>query len=209
MLGQEIINLFPTPIMTTDIDVVLEEEDINAFKNLEMVRYPIDNGSHSKDLNVIEPKQFSLLRSSILNHFYDYLDYLSVSKFDYDWFISSSWVNLHKPGDYSHRHFHTNSIISAIYYLDIPENSGNTIFELDEQDNRLHMPTVKLKFFEPNMYNSERVELKAITGNCVFFPSRLRHSVTKNKSDQNRYSIAMNFFFKGDTSDGQNRLELK
>ena len=91
----------------------------------------------------------------------------------------------------------------------MPEGSGDTIFELDETENRLHMPTVKLKFFEPNMYNSEKAQFKAETGKLLFFPSRLRHSVTKNKTNQNRYTIAMNFFFKGDTSDGQNKLILK
>lgn len=209
MLNQEIINLFPTPVMHVPVDVVLEPSDIEHFKNLEYQRYPINNGSYTKDLNVLEPRRFSLLKSCIYNHFYDYLDYMSVSKFDYDWYMSAAWVNLHKPDDFSHRHFHTNSIISAIYYLDVPEGSGDTIFELDETENRLHMPTVKLKFFEPNMYNSEKAQIKAETGKLLFFPSRLRHSVTKNKTNQNRYSIAMNFFFKGDTSDGQNKLILK
>ena len=84
----EIINLFPTPVMHVPVDVVLEPSDIEHFKNLEYQRYPINNGSYTKDLNVLEPRRFSLLKSCIYNHFYDYLDYLSVSKFDYDWYMS-------------------------------------------------------------------------------------------------------------------------
>ena len=54
MLNQEIINLFPTPVMHVPVDVVLEPSDIEHFKNLEYQRYPINNGSYTKDLNVLE-----------------------------------------------------------------------------------------------------------------------------------------------------------
>lgn len=205
----ELINLFPTPVYVADVDIKFEDKDLEILKNLSYKRYPIDNGSHSEDLNVLNHPNFSLLRSGILNNFYDYLDYISVSKFEYDWYISSSWVNLHHPDDYSHRHFHTNAIFSGIYYVTVPENSGDTVFELDEMENRIALPSVKLKFFEPNMYNSEKALLPSKEGRLVLFPSRLRHSVVKNKSNKDRYVIAMNFFCRGDTSDGQNRLELK
>ena len=39
--------------------------------------------------------------------------------------------------------------------------------KLDETENRLHMPTVKLKFFEPNMYNSEKRSLKLRPANVI------------------------------------------
>ena len=53
MLNQEIVNLFPTPVMQTPVDVILEPSDIEYFKNLEYQRYPINNGSYTKNLPTI------------------------------------------------------------------------------------------------------------------------------------------------------------
>ena len=60
-----------------------------------------------------------------------------------------------------------------MFYLQIPKNSGNLNFKSER---------------------SEIFELKPKTGKLVLFPSKLNHFVTKNKSDEQRISLAFNCF---------------
>jgi ectoine hydroxylase-related dioxygenase (phytanoyl-CoA dioxygenase family) len=56
---------------------------------------------------------------------------------------------------------------------------------------------------------SDSYALKLNEGTIVLFPSHLNHSVEENLSNQNRYSIAFNFFVKGKFGKEEYQLELK
>ena len=83
------------------------------------------------------------------------------------------WFNYMPPGSTttSHTHDDDDELLSGVYYLYTPEDSGNLIINLEDKD----------------------VEITPQAGNFVFFDADARHEVSRNNSDFHRLSIGMNF----------------
>jgi len=86
------------------------------------------------------------------------------------------WFNSMAPGDTTtlHTHDDDDECLSGVYYIDVPDNSGNLI---------LHE-------------GAERIEVTPVAGRFVFFSPDLPHEVTENLSKSNRLSVGMNFGLK-------------
>jgi ectoine hydroxylase-related dioxygenase (phytanoyl-CoA dioxygenase family) len=56
---------------------------------------------------------------------------------------------------------------------------------------------------------AEKYILNVKEGTIVIFPSHLEHSVEKNNSNENRYSIAFNFYVRGKFGKEEYELEIK
>ena len=78
----------------------------------------------------------------------------------------------------THHNYDGGAKVSAVYYVDVPENSGDIVFKCDE-----------------NPYVSKMYVEKAETGKFILFDSTLQHCVTKNLSNQKRIIISMNFTY--------------
>jgi len=88
----------------------------------------------------------------------------------------SYWFNLMEPGHVTtmHRHDDWDELISGVVYLTVPENSGNLLLQVDDQE----------------------IELEPRIGNFVYFDPTTPHAVTENKSPKHRLSIGMNIGLK-------------
>jgi len=86
------------------------------------------------------------------------------------------WFNAMAPGDTTtlHTHDDDDECLSAVYYIDAPEGSGNLIVHID----------------------NERVSITPQTSRFVFFYPNVPHEVAENTSKYNRLSIGMNFGMK-------------
>lgn len=83
------------------------------------------------------------------------------------------WFNHMPPGATTTLHTHDDfdELLSAVYYVHVPENSGNLI-----------------------IYDgSEKIEINSKTGDFIFFKPDVRHEVSKNNSNEHRLSIGINF----------------
>jgi hypothetical protein len=78
----------------------------------------------------------------------------------------------------THTNYNKGAKVSAVYYVDVPHNSGDIVFKVHEN------PFVTKMYLE-----------KAETGKFIMFDSTLLHCVTKNLSNYNRIIISMNFTF--------------
>ena len=84
------------------------------------------------------------------------------------------WFNSALPGESTGVHNHNGkAIISGVYYLQVPEKSGNIIF--------IHE-------------NKEKLEVPAKPGKLIFFPSELDHYVKENKGSGKRISLSFNCY---------------
>lgn len=86
---------------------------------------------------------------------------------------SGFWFNEMHSGDRTslHNHDELDEVLSCVYYLNSPENSGRLVIREDYHDT----------FVEPE------------SGLFVFFSPALEHEVEKNQSKETRLSIAFNF----------------
>jgi hypothetical protein len=82
------------------------------------------------------------------------------------------WFNEMQPGQATlpHTHDDDDELLSAVYYLDVPPNSGNLVITEDATE----------------------VRVRPEPGLCVFFPPVTRHEVTHNLGDRRRLSLACN-----------------
>ena len=83
------------------------------------------------------------------------------------------WFNYMPPGATTtlHTHDDDDELLSCVYYVSVPEDSGNLI-----------------------IYDGkEKIEIDSQTGNFVFFKPQVRHEVSRNNSSESRLSIGMNF----------------
>lgn len=86
---------------------------------------------------------------------------------------SGFWINDMGPGESTTEHDHdeNDELLSGVYYVKVPENSGNLVI----------------------IDTYSKTELASEEGMFVFFAPSVLHSVTRNNSDSRRISIGMNF----------------
>lgn len=109
--------------------------------------------------------------------------------------IINYWVNINKKHCYNIEHTHPGCLLSAVFYVKIPENSGKINF-LNPNANLLEsylVPknlNINKNLFDYTLSSVFSVEPKE---SClIIFPSWLSHQVEPNNSDEDRISIAFN-----------------
>ena len=99
------------------------------------------------------------------------------------------WYNVNGLSSFNKPHTHPGSIVSGVYYISIPQNSGNIVFLNQDMD----------KFYtlidSYNNYNSSTWKIISKENLCIFFPSYLRHYVEPNFNKKERISISFNYGF--------------
>jgi uncharacterized protein (TIGR02466 family) len=105
--------------------------------------------------------------------------------------LGNFWININGHHDYNMPHDHQKSILSGVYYVDVPsEDMGDLI---------LHRGDTAEYFFTNNIQrsqtpvNSFSVTKLAKTSTFYLFPSWIKHHVERNESNKERISIAFNF----------------
>ncbi|MFV1983905.1 MAG: putative 2OG-Fe(II) oxygenase [Thiohalomonadales bacterium] len=85
---------------------------------------------------------------------------------------SGLWFNYMNPGNLTlpHSHDEADELYSAVYYVKVPENSGDLIIKENNQDITIHPQE----------------------GMFVLFPPTFVHHVTKNNSNEARLSLGIN-----------------
>lgn len=121
--------------------------------------------------------------------------------------VSNYWINYNYKNSYNREHVHPYSIVSAVYYVQTPRDSGNfRIINPEEHILNFYLTRLTLKHGERNddmlfdMKNevtrsllSQSYPLVPRQNNLFIFPSWMKHSVETNYSDDTRISIAFNF----------------
>ena len=104
--------------------------------------------------------------------------------------VTQSWANRNIKGAHHHDHVHPNSLISGVFYFQT-SSSTPIVFSKTDQHSFTFEP---IKF---NDVNSSQFKLEVEAGECILFPSSLRHSVPENKSNEERISMSFNTFSLG------------
>ena len=98
------------------------------------------------------------------------------------------WAIINEKGAWNQKHQHSNSDISAAYYVTAHEDCGDIVF-YDPRPARVYkQPIAK----SPNKLNGTVNTIKPEAGMLVLFPSYLDHSVNPNISDKKRVVISFN-----------------
>jgi uncharacterized protein (TIGR02466 family) len=166
------------------------------------------NFSSSVDKNVLDRPEFKDVHRIVMQEVNSYArDVLAVSN-AIEFYITNSWVNIHRRGHSAGPHVHHNSLISGVLYLKVTETSGDLVFHRDELCLVPFPPALDLDVDAFNIYNCKSWGYKPKTNDICLFPSVVKHSADPNQSDEERWCLAFNVFVKGDIG-SLHQLSLK
>jgi uncharacterized protein (TIGR02466 family) len=211
----EVSPLFAIPFYRANVGY-LPKDIHDAIVDLEYERTPGNNNFYSVNKYVLEMDELKILKNKIMEHVnnfvYNFLDVKENMKFN----IENSWANRHKKGDHSPEHYHGNSLVSGVFYLDADKNSGPITFFKDKTHYNLWTETVRVDFNYQtetngkgsNFYNAQSVQFYPQKGDIILFPSLLNHEVAVNESNIIRYSLAFNVFPRGTAGGPLNTITI-
>lgn len=206
MNAYDIYQMFYIPLYYTKLDGVtdsIKNEIVNP-NIFSYIRYDNDKCWMSDTYQLLNLKVFESLKQKILESVRVYTrDVLRIS-YNLDYKIVSSWSLKHKQDDYSKHHMHHNSIISGVYYPIVNNDSGKIWFYREAS---LFTPTVKIDYIDYNSNNCNSFFIMPEMDSLILFPSQISHSVDKNKSNMDRFSIAFNIFFEGNFSTFESKID--
>ena len=198
-------NLWPIPVYESEIPV--REKWKVLVKGLEYERTHINNSDISKDRKILN--SMPELKAEIEDHCENYVrKYLTV-KDSAKFYLQNSWCNIHGPNERSQIHYHGNSLLSGVYYPILPKNSGDIAFHKVGIYTNIFHQSIRFEYDEHNNITAEQYVVELEEGAIVIFPSHLEHSVQKNLSNENRYSLAFNFYVRGKFGKEEYELEIK
>ena len=202
----KIHNLWPTPVYHNNF--LINDDIINFIKNEVYERMSSDNGFITVNRYLLNNENLLGLKNEIDNHIENYTRRFLDIKDNAKFYMQNSWGVRHEPGDWAQAHYHTGSLISGVYYLDVPEKSGDLVFQRMSSFTNLFHSTINLEYNNSNHINEDLQNVYIQKGDIVLFPSHLMHKVRKNKSNLPRFSIAFNYFVKGKFGKEEFQLEL-
>ena len=88
--------------------------------------------------------------------------------------------------------FHPGAVVSGVYYISIPKNSGSIVFVNNDLNDFNDFYGSVNKY---NEYNSPNWIIEPKENTCVLFPSYLTHYVEPNLNKKERISISFNYGF--------------
>jgi len=144
-------------------------------------------GWQSNDLND-ENKLIVNLKKTIFQH----VDWYS-KKFNMNnsLKLANFWININGYKDCNNTHFHPNNILSGVFYIKVPENSGKIKFHNPASD--LIEACLTNHISQYNTINSACWTFEPEENMLLIFPSFLKHNVLPNMNKEDkRISISFN-----------------
>ena len=185
------IDIFKTSIYDKKLDINNQEllkYILNLKKKSRGRNLSSPTGWQSMDLPIKE-KIFSKIVEEITKNFNTYMDNISL---DYPKFqIGNMWANINGYKDYNLAHTHGDSVVSGVYYIKVPSNSGDIFFVNPFSDPISVNWKDCVKIFTE--HNSSNFRIRSIEHYLILFPSFLQHGVESNlNKKESRVSISFN-----------------
>ena len=109
--------------------------------------------------------------------------------------IINYWANVNRKHCYNIDHAHQGSLLSAVFYVKVPENSGRITFSNPNallMESYLHGKNLNVNYDSVYYALSSIFTMEPKENSLIIFPSWLTHRVEPNGSDEDRISISFN-----------------
>ena len=191
----EVIGLFPTPVMASHIGREFTHEEKNFMINLP-TRSNRGNVS-SIDKDILDRPELKDLRDFVQSKIDEYLNTVICPAEGASIYVTQSWLNITSKNQFHHPHNHSNSYLSGVLYIDTHPSEDKIYFT---SNNTSRWPLL-LEHKELTAFNSTDWWLPAQTGKILLFPSSLTHYVPNVQTDTQRVSLSFNTFLRGNIGD--------
>jgi len=183
-------SLFSYDLYKTNLEKNLNQinEYISKIKNKDQGRiFSNVGGWQSHDL-IKDDSTIIELVESIEKHLNIFSKDFSIKKAFY---VDNIWININNYKDYNERHFHPRSILSGVFYVKVPKDSG--MLKFYNPLGNIMEATLENKVDKWNEKNSVVMQVKPKENDLFIFPSWLDHSVLPNlNKTEERISFSFN-----------------
>jgi uncharacterized protein (TIGR02466 family) len=204
MITPIIHGLFPTPVMFGEMGRAYTKEELAFFKQQQSKTVKNNGNVNTSDTYILNQPVMADIKKVLDEYVTEYYTNIMCVKDKVKPYITQSWINYTKPGEYHHRHAHPNSLVSGVLYLDSNKDKDKIMFYSSDAYKR-----IKPDIATWNLYNSESWWFPVGTGDLVMFPSELQHMVEQKQGKNLRTSLAFNTFIRGDIGNNEELTEIK
>lgn len=197
----DVIPLFPTPAIITNINREFTKDELQFL--LSDIQWYIKTSEDEKDGMTNHRSEDLFLFDNFAEELKDIKNFCeySLTQFleqiegvDTDRAtlrITQSWLNKTKPQERHHSHFHANSYLSGVLYINCLPNDSIMF------GNRLHdiFKNITFPIKKSTLFNVPGQKQEVKTGDLIIFPSYMIHRVNVNKTkNEERISLSFNTF---------------
>jgi uncharacterized protein (TIGR02466 family) len=208
MTAQRIFALFSTPLYVNNVGDFPRPD----FGSLELTSAAETGGVYnfltSVDKNVLHRPEFKAVHDVVMREVDVYAHGICGVSRNVEFYVTNSWINVHRRGQSAGQHIHGNSLISGVLYLKVNDASGDLVFHRDVTSLIPFPPALDFDVDQFNIYNCKSWSYRPKVNDICIFPSSVMHSADPNESDEERWCLAFNVFARG-TFGPLHRLTLK
>jgi uncharacterized protein (TIGR02466 family) len=186
-----IVDIFSTPLGIFNLKENLNKEQLD-FINKQKIKSKKSFGNNiSLDNYVLDNSILFDLKKNIEFKVKEYFQ-STYNNDEVTTYITQSWLNFTEEEQFHHEHYHSNSIISGVYYINADPNFDSIQFKKNRE-----YSCIKIEPKILNVYNCSNVNFNVKSNDLILFPSSVTHSVVNKKGNNLRVSLAFNVFVKG------------
>lgn len=182
-----VINLFSHALYYEDLNLPLDVRQ-TMLEYLDKRFKITDNDCFLQSSgSLCDIDEFQLLKKTFENNASAFWNDLGYAK--REMCTTQMWANYMGGKGFINDHFHSNSLVSGVYYLYVEEGSGNTGFS-DPMNGSQRMISVPVEKYTE--YTMEKFFVNAVSDRLVLFPSYLNHWSEPNQENSARITISFN-----------------
>ncbi|MEO0539887.1 MAG: TIGR02466 family protein, partial [Cyanobacteria bacterium P01_A01_bin.105] len=159
--------------------------------------------------------RFSWIVNQVEHHTVQYLTDLGLDLSQVTLYIQRAWPVVSQPQQEVGSHSHRTANISAVYYIAVPEpggdDAGSLVFFDDARQNEIS-PGLGIEntdiVAQWNMFNQDQAVYWPVEGRLLVFPSKQRHAVSLNHTDQVRVSLSFDIVLTAATGEAAGTHEF-
>lgn len=203
-MKHQTVGIFPTPVLKFNLEREFTAEELQFFIENESTLKPNVGNKSGVDSFILREKKLEGIKSfceDALRAFYLRV-YAPLEPEKSTLYITQSWLNYSKPGEFHHTHYHPNSIASGVFYINT-NDSDSIIFQKPVMQREINISSNDTEFTTMDFpFTVKKCEL-------ILFPSTLWHTVPVVTGNETRISLAFNSFVKGTIGNTENYTYLE
>jgi len=197
--------LFPKPLGFLEMDKAISKKFLEFIKTkqLKYIKYP-DGNNVSSDFYILDNDELSDIKKVLTDSVNEYFKEIVNSGEDMELYITTSCINVTKNGEMHPPHKHSNSIVSAVLYIDTCERDAITIMD----PNTGIFGNSRFTDNYPTPWTANEHVIRVKTDTLIMFPSTVPHQVKPrpNTCTGTRVSLAFNTWIRGRIGSGLDNL---
>jgi uncharacterized protein (TIGR02466 family) len=190
--------LFPTPVMFTELSRDFTKEELELVEKCSHSTNKNTGNTSSNNNYILNEPVMESLKKFVEEQTNVYIKKVYKPKYHAEAYVTQSWLNWTKPGEYHHKHEHPNSFVSGVLYINTDETKDKITFHKANNYQQLQLASDTW-----DIYNSASWWFNVKPKGIVIFPSSLTHHVEDVTANEVRVSLAFNTFIKGTLGDNK------